>query len=186
MNTWSLVHIGFAFASLVVGLVMLGLRKGDPRHKLLGWIYVATMSAGLAGILVRTSGDRRPFAFYAILMLAVLAAAVAAIRARRRMPSGRAWHGALMSMTLMGSIMAALSIGGGVAIGASAGPPFYRLFNAIIVVVTLAAMAVIVSSAVIFGRPARAELAAARLGFGALVVASSAALVLAQWPLAFP
>lgn len=164
--------------SLVVGLVLTRLRKGDARHRLLGWTYVVAMSVGLGAILVGTRAHPHPFAGYATLTILVLAAAVGASRLRQRVRSWRAWHGALMSMTLMGAVMAALGVLGGAALGVGNGLAYYRLFNAVIAVTSLAGLALILTRPVIWGR---APDAGVRMGYALLVVASSGALIAAQW-----
>jgi uncharacterized membrane protein len=184
MNPYSLLHLVAALAALVIGLVMLRLRKGDRRHRMLGWWYVWLMSIGLIGIVIRTWSRPHPFVGYAVMILIVLSAAVGASRYRSRVPAWRAWHGALMSLTIMGAAIAASSIVGGVIIGNGSGAPFYRMFNILIAVGTVAGLWVIDTRLIIWGRanPERVAL----WWYSALVVGSSTALIAAQWGMAFP
>jgi hypothetical protein len=78
MNPYSLLHLVAALAVLVIGLVMLRLRKGDRRHRVLGWWYVCLMSIGLIGIVIRTWSRPHPFMGYAVMILIVLSTAVGA------------------------------------------------------------------------------------------------------------
>jgi uncharacterized membrane protein len=182
MNAWSVIHLACGSVSLVIGLVLTGLRKGDRRHRWLGWTYVVAMAIALCGILIGTRAHPHPFAGYAVLTILVLAAAVTASRLRKRFTSWRAMHGALMSMTLMGAIMAALGVFGGAALGAGSGPAFYRLFNGVIAVTTVAGLGLILTRPVIWGRKPDA---AVRAGYACLVAASSGALIVAQWRMAY-
>lgn len=80
------------------------------------------MASSLIGILTARMDHPRPFLGYA----------VAVSRIRRREPAWRGWHGALMSMTLLGATLAASSIVGGVLIGDGGGARFYQSFNGLI------------------------------------------------------
>ncbi|MGC1521972.1 MAG: hypothetical protein WA803_10575 [Steroidobacteraceae bacterium] len=121
---------------------------------------------------------------YAVMILIVLSIAVGASRFRSRVSTWRAWHGALMSLTLMGAVIAASSIVGGLIIGNGSGAPFYQMFNIIIAAGTAAGLGIISTRRIIWGRadPERV----ARWWYGALVVSSSTALIAAQWGMAFP
>ena len=184
MNPYSLLHLVAALAALVIGLLMLRLPKGNHRHRVLGWWYVGLMSSGLTSIVLRTWSRPHPFMGYAVMILIVLSTAVTASRYRSRVPTWRAWHGALMSLTIMGAMIAASSIVGGVIIGNGSGAPFYQMFNILIAVGTVAGLGVINTRRIIWGRanPERV----ARRWYSALVVASSTALIAAQWRMAFP
>ena len=105
------------------------------------------------------------------------------VQLRRRRSAWRAWHGALMSLTIMGALIAFGSIVGGLAIGASSGPPVYRLFNIIIVALTALGVTFIVSMKLIWGRQPRVPEQRARVVFAVLSSAPSLALVVAQIPL---
>jgi len=186
MSLLSLVHAIAGLVSVLVGIVILSLRKGDRRHRILGWVYVATMAISLVGILARVYERAPPFAAYAVLVLVVLAAAVTVSRRRRQVEAWRAWHGALMTLTLVGSTMAMASIFGGLAIGATSGPPFYRLFNAIIAVFTAVGLWLIATRPVIWGVRAGARELAVRRRYLAFATTASLLLIAAQWPLAYP
>ncbi len=182
MDAFSLLHVVAAFAALLTGACVVRLPKGDRRHRLLGWWYVVFMSVGPVGILVARRGHPRPFVGYAALMLVVLATALGASRYRERWSAWRAWHRALMSLTLMGAAIAASSIRGGAFIGDGGGAPFYRMFNALVAAGTGAGLWIINASRVIWGRAAADS--HARRWFTALVVGSSAALIAPQWRMA--
>ena len=186
MNTASLFHIGSGFVSLVIGFVVLGMRKGTRKHRWFGWLYVVLMATSLLAILYRTRATPPPFAGYAVFVLFVLIAAIASSRRRTTLRSWRGWHAGLMLLTLLGSIMAATSIGAGVMSGASSGPVFYQLFNAIIVVFTGIALTLVWRNRTVWGTRLDDGDLAARRKYAVIVSASSLALVFAQWSLAFP
>jgi uncharacterized membrane protein len=177
----SLLHLLASLAALLTGSWMARLPKGDRRHRRLGWWYVALMATGLAGIIVARWSRPRPFVGYAVLTLAVLGLAVAASRLRARVGTWRAWHGALMSFTLLGAWVAAASIVGGGLIGDGSGAPFYRLFDALIAVGTV--VVIINTRRVIWGRGGAER--RSRRWYSALVAGSALALIAAQWRLAF-
>jgi uncharacterized membrane protein len=186
-STLALIHAALALVFLPVGLVVLARRKGDARHKQLGWVFVGFMLASLiavaaAGILRAPSFLETPaFNLYALLMIAALVGAVAASRLRLRFASWRVWHGVLMSTAIMGALIAFSGVIGGLLIGDASGPAYYRMFNVIIVVYTLIGLWLINTRAVIWGvGDASARHTPARVWLNALVVASSAALVVGQ------
>lgn len=186
MNPLSLLHLGTGLLAVLAACVIFALPKGSRLHRVLGWTYVIAMGASLLAILVRTALAPRPFVVYAVGVALVLAAAVAVSRARRHVPAWRAWHGGLMALTCLAALMAMGGIVGGVALGMDSGAPFYRQFNVVIAVFTVAGLAFIATRPVVWGRAPRAVEAQARRRYVALVLASSAALVAGQWPLAFP
>ena len=83
-----------------------------------------------------------------------------------------------MSLTILGAVIAASSIVGAVLIGSGDGAPFYRMFNAIIAVGTVAGLAIINTRRVILARGKPESVT--RWWYGALVVGSSTALIAAQ------
>lgn len=186
MSLLSFLHITLNLAALLLGVVILVMRKGTARHRLLGWIYVAAMCMGLGAILLRTRLHPPPFAVYAVFILGVLAASILSARFGSLVRAWRSWHAGLMLLSFLGSIMAAASIAAGVIAAAPSGPIFYQLFNIIICVFTLLALGIIWRSSVLWGVEPRPAEAAARRHYLLVVVTSSSLLVLAQWPLAFP
>ena len=186
MSTLSIFHALSGLIALVIGAFLFGRRKGNRSHRLLGWIYVVTMFLSLAGILVRTRNHPAPFAGYAVFTLLLLIGALLASRGRSHLPAWRGWHGALMSLTMIGSIMAAGSIMGGALFGASEGPAFYRLFNAVILCVTTVGLWLVNSRKVLWGQNPRPVESRARAQFTMIAVASSLLLVASQWALAWP
>ena len=186
MNPLSLFHLGAGLLAMFAAGVIFALPKGSRLHRVLGWTYVVAMGASLLAILARTALAPRPFVLYAVGVIAVLAAAVAMSRARRQVPAWRAWHGALMALTCLAALMAMAGLVGGVLVGATSGAPFYRQFNVVIAVLTLVGLGVIATRPVLWGRAPRPAEAQARRRYAALVIASSAALVAGQWPMAYP
>ena len=184
MPLTSLVHRGAGALALLVALAIFALPKGSRLHRWLGWTYVVAMGASLLAILVRTAFAPRPFVLYAVGVVAVLAIAATLPRVRRRVAAWRAWHGALMALTTLAALIALTGIIGGVLVGATSGPPFYRQFNVVIAVLTAAGLAFIALRPVIWGRAPRPQEQSARRRYAALVLVSSALLVAGQWPMA--
>ena len=184
MSVLGLFHAACGLGALLVAVAIIALPKGSRAHRMLGWTYACLMAMGLVAILVRTRNAPPPFAGYAVFVIGLLIVAIVVSRRRAHIAAWRAWHGALMSLTIMGAVIAFGSIVGGLAIGASSGPPFYRLFNFLIVGMTAVGVAMIASTSVIWGRQPRVPERRARVGFGVLSIASSLALVIAQVPLA--
>ncbi len=184
MSNLSIVHTLAAFVSVLVALFIFGMRKGDRRHRLLGWIYVGTLFTSLVGIIVRTFSSTHPFTFYAIFAACVLLTAVLVVRQRKSIQTWRAWHAALMSLTFLGSFMAIGSIVGGIIVGN--GPAFYRVFNGVIIVFTLVGLWWINTRPIIWGAAPGQPQKMTRIYFSMLVVASSALLVVAQFPMMQP
>jgi uncharacterized membrane protein len=184
MTPLSLLHLAAGLRAQLAAGAIFALPKGSRLHKVLGWTYVVAMGTSLVAILVRTQLAPRPFVLYAVGVVVALAAAVAASRARRRLPTWRAWHGALMALTTLAALMAMAGIVGGVLLDATVGPPFYRQFNVAIVALTVVGLGVIARRPAIWGRHPRPAERRARGKYVVLVLASSAALVAGQWPLA--
>lgn len=181
---WSWVHLIGAVVSLIAGLLIFRLRKGDRRHRVLGWIYVLGLGSSLVGIVIRTAPHPRPFAAYAVFCLLLITASIAASRFRDRVDAWRSWHASLMSLTYVGSAMAALSIAGGVLVGASSGPAFYRMFNVLIVAVTGVGLWLINTRRAVWPNPSVDPVRTARFRFSALAISAAGLLVLTQVPLA--
>jgi uncharacterized membrane protein len=180
MSSLSLAHVVLAAAALLLGFVISALAKGGKRHRLLGWIYVACMGVSLVAILARGAAHPAPFHGYAAAILVVLAAAALIARNRRRIPLWRSWHGALMSLSILGALTAAGGVVGGVILGVGTGPAYYRMFNAVIGSFAAVGLVAIGTRAVIWGRNATPPIRRARLIFSGIVVVLSAGLVLAQ------
>jgi uncharacterized membrane protein len=136
MNPFSLLHLGTGLLAMLAACVIFALPKGSRLHRVLGWTYVVAMSISLTAILARTALAPHPFVIYAVGVVLVLVAGVAMSRARRHVAAWRAWHGALMALTCLAALMAMAGLAGGVAIGATSGPVFYRQFNLVIAVLT--------------------------------------------------
>ncbi len=114
MSMLSILHTLSALVSVIIAIVIFRLAKGDRRHRTLGWMYVVTLFASLAGIIARTIRTAHPFTIYAIFAAAALLAAVVVVRQRANLKAWRSWHAALMSLTFLGSFMAIGSIVGGI------------------------------------------------------------------------
>jgi uncharacterized membrane protein len=184
MHPLSLFHLAAGLLAVLAACAIFALPKGSRLHRVLGWTFVVAMGASLVAILVRTALAPRPFVAYAGGVLLVLVAAVTMVRARRRIAAWRAWNGALMALAFLAALMAMAGLAGGVAIGATSGPAFYRQFNIVIAVLTVAGLAFVATRPVIWGRAPRPPEQAAKRRYAALVLVSSAVLVATQWPLA--
>jgi uncharacterized membrane protein len=184
MSPLSLFHAAAGLLALLAALAIFALPKGSRLHKALGWTYVVAMAASLVAILVRAGFAARPFVIYAAGVLVVLVIAVVLSRARRHVATWRAWHGALMATTTLAAVMAMAGLVGGLALGATSGPAFYRQFNVVIAVLTAVGVVLVARRPVLWGRHPRPAERRARGRWIALVLASSAALVAGQWPMA--
>jgi uncharacterized membrane protein len=183
MPPLSLLHFGAGLLALLTAATIFALPKGSRLHRRLGWTYVGAMGASLIAILARTALAPRPLVLYAVGVLAVLGLATSLPRLRRRSATWRAWHGALMAFTTLTALIAMAGIFGGLAAGASSGPAFYRLFNAIIAVGTLAGLAFIARRPVLWGRHPRLPERRTRARYVAAVLAAAALLIAGQWPM---
>jgi uncharacterized membrane protein len=167
--------------AVAIGFVILGLSKGDPRHRLLGWTYAGCMVAGLTSIIVQGLSHPTPFHGYAAFMTGGVTAAILASRFRNRIGGWRSWHGALMSLSLLGGVIAIGGVIGGLALGVGKGPVYYRMFNGVIVLFTAVGLWIINTRPVIWGRKPPPEHRRVRLWFNGAVITVSGVLVLAQW-----
>ena len=184
MSWLSIAHLLGGLVSLFTAVGIFALPKGSSRHRLLGWIYVVSLSIGLVGIIVRTAQRPHPFVGYAVFAIVAMVCAILAVRMRNRFSSGKSWHGALMSLTVLGSCMAVGSIVGGVLVGDGNGPAFYRMFNGVILVFTGLGLWLINTRRVIWAQPVAEKTGHARAGFTLLAATASALLIVAQLPLA--
>ena len=180
MSLLSTVHVLLALLAMVLGFALFAMRKGDRRHRILGWAYVAFMLTSLVAILVRGVDHPRPFHAYAAITAAGVVAALLASRLRARMPSWRAWHAALMSFSMLAAIVAVGGVVGGVILGVGTGPVYYGMFNVVIATLTLAGLWLINTRPVIW-RDRSAAALRVRSRFTAFVIVVSAGLVVAQW-----
>lgn len=180
LSILSLIHVLVGLVAVIVGLAIFGLRKGDPRHRLLGWIYLACLMISLAAIVARRFAEPTPFSIYAAIIMGVLLAALLASRLRSNIAAWRSWHGALMSFSMLAAGVAIGGVVGGVVLGIGNGPAYFRMFNVVAFTVTVAGLGIINTRPVIWGRSGAAAERAARLWFSALVVTVSAGLVLGQ------
>jgi uncharacterized membrane protein len=65
----SLIHVALGLMAVAIGFVIVGLRKGDPRHRVLGWGYAGCIVVALASIIVQGLSHPTPFHGYAALMM---------------------------------------------------------------------------------------------------------------------
>lgn len=86
MTALRLLHVLSGLAAVVAGWAIVGLRKGDPRHRRLGWAYVGCMLVSLAAILAQGLRRPTPFHGYAALVASglVAAASLALVLAQAR------------------------------------------------------------------------------------------------------
>lgn len=167
--------------AVAIGFVILGLRKGDPRHRVLGWGYAGCIVVALASIIIQGLRHPTPFHVYAALIMGGVVAAVLASRFRSKIGAWRSWHGGLMSLSLLGAVTAIGGVIGGLALGVGRGPVYYRMFNGVIVIFTGIGLWIINTRPVIWGRQPTREHRKVRLWFTVAVITMSGALVLAQW-----
>jgi uncharacterized membrane protein len=179
----SLVHILLGLIAVILGLVIFGLRKGDPRHRLLGWIYVACLLASLVGILIRGRAHPTPFHAYAAVMMGCLATAVLASRLRAHVSDWRSWHAVLMSFSMVGCAVAIGGVIGGVLLGVGRGPEYYRMFNVVIACLTAAGVGLIATRPIIWRPMAADRRRRVRWLFSGLAACVSVALIVAQYAL---
>ena len=183
MSSLALVHVALGLAVLALGAMIVAARKGDRRHRRLGWAYVACMAVSLAAIVAAGRDHFAPFHAYAGAVLLALVIAGAAPRLRRGVRTWRIWHGALMSFTLLAALIALGGVAGGLLMGVAKGPAYYRMFNIVIGVLTIVGVAVVATRPVIWGRAVLPHAARARIVFATLVVCASVALIGAQMSL---
>lgn len=183
MSSLSIAHILAALVAVGIGVGIFASRKGDRRHRVLGWWYVGLMSVGLVAILVRGATTPRPFHGYALIIALGIVAAVLASIFRSHIRSWRAWHAALMSFSMLGASVAIGGVVGGLAMGLGNGPAYFRMFNVVIVVITLAGLWLILTRSVIWGARPNELARTTRLHFGIGALAVSAGLVISQWAL---
>ena len=180
MSFLALFHVLAGLAALIAGCAILGLRKGDRRHRRLGWIYVVAMLASLGAILLNGLRGPAPFHAYAAVVACGIVAAIVATRRRDRIAAWRSWHAALMAFSLLAAAIAVGGVAGGLILGVGRGPVYYRMFNAVIVVGTVAGLWFLGTRESVWGRQLRPAERRARLWFTGIVATVSGLLVLAQ------
>jgi uncharacterized membrane protein len=170
-------HMLIGSGALLLGIAIIISRKGDRRHRLLGWIiWPLLLIATLSGIdFGLKTGD--PFYFYAMFVLLTLFAGIGASRFRARIPHWRIVHAGSMSIALMSAAMAFGSVAISMALGNTSQPVFYRIFNPVIAATTIAGMLAL------RGSLARSMPSRIHWSLQSVIALSSAALIAAQWPM---
>ena len=111
MDTIGFLHTAFATAALLLGPAVFFRRKGDARHRALGYAYVASMALlnATALLIYKLFGGWGVFHWGALLSLATLA--MGFVPAVRRRPKGGwlKWHYMGMSWSYVGLCAAAAS-----------------------------------------------------------------------------
>lgn len=104
-----LVHVLAALAALVLGAVVVALRKGNPRHRWLGRAYLLSMLALNATALsvYELFGGFGPFHGLSLFSLATVLSAYAAVR--RRKPGWKMRHAYFMTGSYVGLVAAAVA-----------------------------------------------------------------------------
>jgi uncharacterized membrane protein len=87
-----LVHVISALAAVVIGGVMLTLKKGTPIHRLFGRLWVVLMlTAALVSFGIKSSGHLSWIHLLSVWMLFVLGVALYAVIARRNIKAHKMW-----------------------------------------------------------------------------------------------
>lgn len=107
------MHLTTAVTAIVTGAAVLAMRKGTPRHRIVGIIYAASMLVinGSALTLYHFTGRPNLFHFFAVVNLVSLMLGLAALRRWRRTRSAAdlRQHQLRMSMNYLGLMMAFFS-----------------------------------------------------------------------------
>jgi uncharacterized membrane protein len=104
MTTLGAVHVAAACVALLLGVVALVRRKGDPGHVALGRVYlVAMLLVNLPALMLyRGTGRPGPFHVLAVVSLTTTLLGLLSIRRGRRDARAVAAHAALMSWSWIG------------------------------------------------------------------------------------
>lgn len=101
------LHFLGALAALTTGLVVIFTRKGAQRHRVLGAIYVALMTAlNIAALSLHREDVFGPFHVLAVLSLTTIAVGVGVLVFTRRPPHLVAVHAYLISWSYVGLVAA--------------------------------------------------------------------------------
>ena len=111
MNIIGTIHVALAVTAMLSGLVVLLRRKGDRRHRQMGWVYGASMLGlnGTALMLYRLFGRFGPFHLAALVSLLTVIGGLASARFHK--PKG-GWvraHAYWMTWSYVGLLAAAAS-----------------------------------------------------------------------------
>jgi len=105
-----LVHTLFALLAMLSGWRVLVSPKGNRRHKITGYVYLAAMVAmNATGLFIQSLFQFGPFHWLALVSLVTVLAGVRAARAMGRKPGAFETHYKLMSWSYVGLLAAFVS-----------------------------------------------------------------------------
>ncbi|MCH9816560.1 MAG: DUF2306 domain-containing protein [Actinomycetia bacterium] len=103
------VHVIGAVAALVLGLAVLTVRKGDQRHRRMGYGYAVLLVAlNLAALALHREDVFGPFHILAVLSLATVIVGIGLPILRPGVVAAAAVHGYLMAWSYVGVVAAAV------------------------------------------------------------------------------
>jgi uncharacterized membrane protein len=104
-NPIMFVHMFAALLALVLGLVNLAGRKGTPRHRAIGWLWIATMLAVTLPSFALRGINPGQFSWIhglSVLSLVTMVASIRAIRAGRVQAHKRMMIGLMFGVSIAG------------------------------------------------------------------------------------
>ena len=104
-NPIMFVHMIAALSALVLGMVNLAGRKGTPRHKAIGWLWIAVMLAVTLPSFALRGINPGQFSWIhglSIVSLVTMAASIRAIRAGRVRAHKQMMIGLMAGLTIAG------------------------------------------------------------------------------------
>jgi uncharacterized membrane protein len=101
-----LIHLVSALAAVVIGGVMLTLKKGTPIHRIFGRLWVVLMlTAALVSFGIRSSGDLSWIHLLSVWILFVLGMALYAVISRHNIKAHRIWMtGGYIGLVVAGAL----------------------------------------------------------------------------------
>ena len=107
----SALHVAAACAALILGLIALARRKGDPWHVAVGRLYVAAIVVVNVPVLFLYEGSGRPGPFHVLAVVSLVTTALGWLSLRRRRRGRRAAevHGTFMTWAWIGVATAGLA-----------------------------------------------------------------------------
>ncbi len=109
MTVVGAAHTAFAAVALMAGALVVARPKGTRVHRVLGWIYVASMTGlfATAFLIYRLFGGFGPFHWLAVVGATTLAGGLTAVVLRRPRRTWVERHYYLMSYSYLGLLAAA-------------------------------------------------------------------------------